>query len=117
MQVSDLEELSVRLQRVREQLANISEDKQLTHDSAVVQAAKACEFMLPATLTVRSLSETVDRKIANVVVLLERARRHEALPEAAQVAAVQGYAADREDYLINKPESDLHHGSHSRHEL
>lgn len=104
MHVSKLEELSNRLHRLRERLdaASTPSDAPLMENSPLVQAAKECEFMLPPSLTVRSLSETVDRKIANVEVLLERARKHEDLPEAAQVAAGQEYTLTEEDYLAGK---------------
>jgi hypothetical protein len=79
-------------------------DTPLADDSALVQAAKGCEFMLPETLTIGSLRETVDRKIANVSVLLERARKHDDLPTSAQTAAEQEYTATEDDYALNKRE-------------
>lgn len=101
MQVNALEELSTRLHRLRGQLASASkaEGRPLAEDDPLVRAAMECEFMLPSPLTVRSLSETVEKKIGTVALLLERARKHEELPEAAQTAADQEYMATSGDYL------------------
>lgn len=60
--------------------------------------------MLPSPLTLGSLAETVDRKIANVGVLLDRARTHEDLPESAQMAADQEYLMTEDDYRYGKRE-------------
>lgn len=57
--------------------------------------------MLPETLTTGTLAEAVDRKLANVAVLLERARKHESLPEDAQAAAEQEYMLSDEDYAAD----------------
>ncbi len=107
MQVSDLEELSARLCRIREQLAaaSLPADKPLMEYDPLVKAARAGEFMLPKPLTVGSLSETVDRKIANVTVLLERARKHEELAQTVQAADDQEYGLASDEYLHGKPGS------------
>jgi hypothetical protein len=105
MQVSKLEELSARLHRLRDQLgAAPSDDQPLEEGDQLVRAARACEFMLPERLTVASLRETVDHKIETVGVLLERARKHEALPDEAQLVADQEYTATEEDYEIGRRE-------------
>lgn len=108
MHVSELESLSTRLHRLQQQLrsASMPGDQALDEEDALVQAAKECEFMLPPALTVRTLAETVDKKINNVTVLLERARRHESLPEDAQLAAEQEYMASDEDFLAGKNPQD-----------
>lgn len=109
MQVSKLEELSARLRRLRDQLGAgaLSDDKPLEEGDELVRAARACEFMLPERLTVASLRETVDHKIETVDVLLERARKHEAMPDEAQLVADQEYTATEEDYEIGRREQDL----------
>jgi hypothetical protein len=119
MQVSELEELSARLHRLRERLetAPMSRNNPLTQDSPLVQAAKECEFMLPERLTLDSLSDTVDRKIKNVAVLLERARRHEDLPESAQAAAEQEDLISEEETMLSKREHGKPDESHMRREL
>lgn len=99
MQVSKLEELSQRLHQLRDQLGatSLSSDAPLDERNALVQAARECEFMLPKRLTVGTLTDTVNLKIENVRLLLERARSHEDLPDAAQAAAEQGYTVTEED--------------------
>lgn len=105
MEVSKLETLSEQLHRLRDQLnaASLSRDAPLEERHALVRAARECEFMLPHHLTVGTLADTVDLKIENVRVLLERARNHENLPDAAQAAAEQGYGVTEED-VENKVE-------------
>lgn len=100
MELTTLEALSARLHRLRTQLdaAGVGRNEPLSENHPLVQAATACEFMLPRPLTIASLSDTVDRKIGNVTVLLERAREHADLPEAAQVAADQEYMPTDETY-------------------
>lgn len=99
MQVRELEELDARLHGLRDRLRNEPRGERLLDmEDPLVKAAEACEFMLPETLSVRNLADTVERKIGNVQLLLERARGHEELPESAQVAAGQEYMAGREDY-------------------
>lgn len=99
MQVSELEQLDARLHSLRDRLrAETHGERVLVMEDPLVKAALECEFMLPETLTVRNLAETVERKIGNVQLLLERARSHEALPEAAQIAAGQEYMAGQQEY-------------------
>lgn len=99
MQVCKLEELSERLHRLRDQLDTTSliRSTPLDKGDKFVQAAMECEFMLPQKLTVGSLADKVNNKIENVKVLLERARKHEDLPDAAQTAAEQGYNVNEDD--------------------
>ncbi|GAC1423871.1 MAG: hypothetical protein NVSMB6_24960 [Burkholderiaceae bacterium] len=52
-----------------------------------VTAAQACDFLLPSPLTLATLRDTVQKKMDNVAVLLERATMHEALPADARTAA------------------------------
>lgn len=101
MQVSKLEDLAARLQRLQQRLATApaTPERTLSPNDSMVQAARECEFMLPKPLTLSALAATVERKIANVAVLLERARRHEDMPPAAQLAADQEDLATEEDYL------------------
>jgi hypothetical protein len=101
MQVSELEELSARLGRLRERLDETSPaDTPLSESSPLLQAARECDFMLPPTLTVRTLSETVDRKIANVSVLLERAKKQKDLSAEVPAAEAQDYMFTEDDYLL-----------------
>ncbi|MGN6388493.1 MAG: hypothetical protein ACTHL1_03210 [Burkholderiaceae bacterium] len=103
METSQIETLSACLCRLRERLhdrlaaAGASRDEPLADDDPLVRAARDCDFMLPRPLTAAALADTVERKIDTVRVLLERARRHEALPEAAQAAADEGYLTTEED--------------------
>jgi hypothetical protein len=106
MHVKDLEDLSSRLHQLQQQLQQqmrqqpqSAETRQrpLRQDDPLVEAARECDFMLPSELTVETLAETVDKKIETVKILLDRARRHESLPEDAQVAADQDYLASEED--------------------
>lgn len=103
MQVAQLEEIAERLRSLKSSLQNFSGSPEhpLNQDSEYVQAAKDCDFMLPSPLTLGTLSETVERKLQNVAVLLDRARKHESLPEDAQAAAEQEYTMSDEDYSLN----------------
>ncbi|WP_220807551.1 hypothetical protein [Noviherbaspirillum aridicola] len=99
MQVSELELLDVRLHQLRDRLRSEPHgERMLGMDDPLVKAALACEFMLPEQLTVRNLADTVERKIGNVQLLLERARSHEQLPESAQIASGQEYMAGSQEY-------------------
>jgi hypothetical protein len=104
MQVSKLEELSTKLHLLRDRLntTSLSGEVQLDENNALVKAAYECEFMLPEHLTVSTLTDTVNQKINNVNVLLERARKHEDLPDTAQVAAEQEYTITEEDVAIRQ---------------
>lgn len=103
MHVEKLEEISARLNQLKSDLKRaLNEgDHPLDIHSALVRQAEECEFMLPEKLTTRTLAEAVDRKLANVAVLLERARKHESLPEDAQAAAEQEYMLSDEDYAAD----------------
>jgi hypothetical protein len=116
MQVKELEDLSSRLQRLQQQLksASAGSNSPLREDDPLVVAALECEFMLPSILTMETLTETVEKKINNVNLLLERARRHESLPEDAQVAADQEYLATEEDLAMDR-QQHLHQQQHPQH--
>ncbi|KRB89905.1 hypothetical protein [Noviherbaspirillum sp. Root189] len=103
MPVEKLEAISASLNQLKSDLKRaLNEgDHPLDGHSALVRQAEECEFMLPEKLTTGALAEAVDRKLANVAVLLERARRHESLPEDAQAAAEQEYMLSDEDYAAN----------------
>lgn len=94
--VAQLETLLNKLQSLQQRLKNTdrSPSSELTESDPLVQAANECDFILPSPLTINTLQETVDRKIDNVLVLLERARQHEELPPDVQMAA------EHEDILI-----------------
>lgn len=99
METSQLETLSACLHRLHGRLvaAGAARNEPLPDDDPLVRDARACDFMLPQPLTVAALIDTVGRKIETVQVLLAQARRHEALPDAAQVAADEGYLTTEED--------------------
>lgn len=114
MQVAQLEKLAERLRSLKSRLQNLHGPLQqpLNENSELVMAAQECDFMLPTPLTLGTLSETVDRKLKNVAVLTERARKHESLPEDAQAAAEQEYTMSDEDYALNQAQQngDFHGG-------
>ncbi len=107
MQSSQLEQLERGLHDVV-RLAERDEGRAgatLDPDHPAVQAAAACELMLPEILTAATLAEAARHKIDTVHVLLARAREHEKLPPEAQLAADEGYLADVDDlrFQDNKP--------------
>lgn len=104
--VSRLEELQSRLKELAARLDADSRgaENAIPKGDPLVELAEACEFALPAPLTIGALSETVQRKIGNVQVLLERARQHEDLPQDAQAAA------DDEDILLSESTPPEHPG-------
>jgi hypothetical protein len=106
MRISELEELAARLHGLQHRLdqTSISGDEPLAQDHPLVQAAAACEFRLPPRLTVRTLAETVERKIDNVTLMLERAREHQQLPQSAQAAAEQEDMPGADDYRLARHE-------------
>lgn len=95
-----LEQLASKLHALKTRLAQTAHapDATLSMDDPLVDMANACEFPLPRTLTARTLEEEVDRKIANLAVLMERARQHEALPPDIRAAADQENSLMVEDY-------------------
>lgn len=103
MHVEKLEEISAKLNHLKSELTRALKegDRPLDADNGLVRQAEECEFMLPEKLTTSTLTEAVDRKISNVAVLLERARKHESLPEDAQAAAEQEYMLSDEDYAAD----------------
>jgi len=102
MHVATLEAISAKLNQLKNDLNRVSnDDRPLDPRNALVQQAEECDFMLPEPLTTAALGEAVDRKLANVAVLLERARKHESLPEDAQAAAEQEYMLSDEDYAAD----------------
>lgn len=96
LSIAQLERLQDRLQQLTTQLRSTGKPPhmELTADDPLVELANECEFMLPSPLTAASLLETAERKIDNVLVLLERARQNQEIPLDAQLAA------DNEDTLI-----------------
>jgi hypothetical protein len=99
LSIAQLERLLDKLENLTAQLRSSSQhgEDELTNDDPVVELANECEFMLPSPLTVVSLRATAERKIGNVVVLLERARQNQDIPLDAQLAA------DNEDMLLRPP--------------
>jgi hypothetical protein len=103
-----LEQLASKLHALKTRLAQRKHapDAAISMDDPVVDMARACEFPLPATMTARTLEDEVDRKIANVAVLMERARQHEALPPDIRAAADQENTLMVEDYRADKASED-----------
>jgi hypothetical protein len=103
--VQRLEELLDRLRNLERRLQASSRpaDSPLAPDDPLVQLANDCEFFLPSPLCIATLAPTVERKIENVMVLLERARQREEIPADAQAAA------ENEDNLVleNRPPDRL----------
>lgn len=103
MQSMQLETLE---QGLREVLRLLERDESggagLPAGHPAVKAAHACELMLPEPLTAATLAQAARHKIDNVQVLLARAREHEKLPPAAQLAADEGYLLDEEDLAKHK---------------
>lgn len=97
---TQLEQLAGKLQALKSYLARReqSPDAPIAMDDPAVAMAHACEFPLPGILTGRTLAEEVDRKLANVDVLMARAREHEALPPDMRAAADQENSLMVEDY-------------------
>jgi hypothetical protein len=97
---AQLEQMTERLQALKSYLARReqSPDAPMDRNDPAVDMAGACEFPLPGRLTGRTLAEEVDRKLANVDVLMARAREHEALPPEMRAAADQENTLMVEDY-------------------
>nr|WP_217344498.1 hypothetical protein [Noviherbaspirillum sp. L7-7A]MBV0878651.1 hypothetical protein [Noviherbaspirillum sp. L7-7A] len=97
---AQLEQMTERLHALKSHLARReqSPDAPMDMNDPAVAMAGACEFPLPGRLTGRTLAEEVDRKIANVDVLMARAREHEALPPEMRAAADQENTLMVEDY-------------------
>ena len=89
MTVEQLETLLAKLERLADALDASSKpaDAPLANDDPLVRQAEECEFMLPSRLTVANLADTVERKIDNVQLLLERARQNQDIPQEARIAA------------------------------
>lgn len=100
MSTGQLEQIRDKLQTLKATLARRerASDEPIQRNDPLVDMANDCEFPLPARLTGRTLGEEVDRKIANVMVLMERARQHEALPPEMREAAGQENSLLVEDY-------------------
>lgn len=109
---AQLEQMTERLHALKVHLARReqSPDAPMDRNDPAVDMAAACEFPLPGTLTGRTLAEEVDRKIANVGVLMARAREHEALPPEMRAAADQENTLMVEDYKDGGVADD---GAHS----
>lgn len=97
---TQLEQMTERLHALKSHLARReqSPDAPMDMNDPAVDMAAACEFPLPGKLTGRTLAEEVERKIANVDVLMARAREHEALPPEIRAAADQENSLMVEDY-------------------
>ena len=98
--VAQLETLSDQLHRLAERLQADRRPREQTLDGGdpLIAAANDCDFLLPSPLTIETLSATVQKKIDNVAVLLDRARMHASLPEEAQAAAEEENMLMDEDY-------------------
>jgi hypothetical protein len=97
---TQLEQMLDRLQTLKQSLARReqSPDAPIAADDPLAAMARDCEFPLPSPLSGRTLADEVDRKIANVTVLMERSRQHEALPPEMRAAADQENSMMVEDY-------------------
>lgn len=97
---AQLEQMHDRLQALQQGLArrDQSPEMPMSADDPLVAMARDCEFPLPSPLTGRTLAEEVERKIANVAVLMDRARQHESLPPEMRAAADQENSLMVEDY-------------------
>ena len=97
---AQLEQMHERLQTLKQSLARReqSPDMPIATNDPLAAMARECEFPLPSPLCGRTLADEVDRKIANVTVLMERSRQHEALPPEMRAAADQENSMMVEDY-------------------
>jgi len=98
--IARLEQMQDRLQALRQSLARRDQPPEtpIAGNDPLAAMAADCEFPLPSPLNGRTLSEEVDRKIANVAVLMERARQHASLPAEMRAAADQENTMMVEDY-------------------
>jgi hypothetical protein len=98
-----LQQMHDRLQTLKQNLARReqSPDTPIASDDALARMALDCEFPLPTPLNGRTLADEVERKLANVSVLMERARQHESLPPEMRAAADQENSLMVEDYKDN----------------
>jgi len=98
-----LEALSDNLHRLAGLLQADSRpaDTELSRTDPLVVAAENCDFILPSPLTTKTLAATVQKKIENVAVLLERSLMHESLPPEAQAAAEEENKYIEENYQDN----------------
>ncbi len=101
LSTAQLEHLLDKLEGLTAQLraAGKPAATELAQDDPLVRSANECDFMLPSPLTTASLLETAERKINNVLLLLERARQNQDIPLDAQLAA------DNEDTLVRRSSS------------
>lgn len=109
---AQLEQMTERLHALKSYLARReqSPDAPMDMSDPAVDMAGACEFPLPGKLTGRTLAEEVDRKLANVDVLMARAREHEALPPEMRAAADQENTLMVEDYKDGGVADDVDDG-------
>ena len=98
--VARLESLSGKLHHLAERLRadHRAAGSALGENDPLVAAANECDFLLPSPLTIDTLSATVQKKLDNVAVLLERARMHQELPPDAQAAAEEENVLMDKDY-------------------
>jgi len=97
---AQLEQMQHKLQALKQSLARRGQsgDTPIASDDPLAAMAADCEFPLPSPLNGRTLADEVDRKIANVAVLMDRARQHESLPPEMREAADQENTMMVEDY-------------------
>jgi hypothetical protein len=95
-----LQQMHDRLQALKQSLArrDQSPDTPIATDDPMARTALECEFPLPSPLNGRTLADEVERKIANVSVLMERARQHESLTPDMRAAADEENCLLVEDY-------------------
>lgn len=102
MNVEHLESLLIKLQQLQLRLNETStpRDAELPQGDPLVQLAMDCDFFLPTQLNVETLSSTVDNKIENVNLLLDRARQNADVPADAKAVIENEYLlvdADSQD--------------------
>ena len=93
MNVEHLESLLTKLQQLQRRLNETStpRDIELRKGDPLVQLAMECDFFLPSPLNVQTLSSTVDNKIENVNLLLDRARQNADVPADAKAVIENEY--------------------------
>ena len=103
-----LEQMLEKLQALKQGIGRReqSPDMPIATNDPLAAMARDCEFPLPSPLSGRTLAEEVERKIANVAVLMERSRQHEALSPEMRAAADQENTLLVEDYKEDSAADD-----------